>query len=122
MVVRGVGIDIIEIDRIKDSIERHHDHFVNRIFTMKEQEYCLLHKNSWVYFAGRFVAKEAVVKALGTGFRDGISWLDIEILNDSLGKPCVYLSESIHQTFNTPQILLSISHCRQYAAATAILI
>lgn len=119
---RGLGNDIIEIDRIKKVIERTGQRFLDRVFTRKEQDYCLHFKESFRHFAGRFAAKEAVVKALGTGLRDGISWLDIEITNDLMGKPLVQLSPSIMRQFNNPQILLSISHCDSYAMATAIIV
>jgi len=119
--IQGLGTDIIEISRIQQSISRHEQRFLDRLFTLQEQQYCLKHRESARHFAGRFAAKEAIVKALGTGFRDGISWLDIEIQNDAAGKPCVILSKSLKEAFNKPNILLSISHCREYATATAVL-
>lgn len=118
--MKGIGNDIIEVERIKKNIERYGQRFLDRIYTKKEQEYCLARKESSIHFAGRFAAKEAVVKALGSGFRDGISWLDVEILNDDQGKPSVFLSAGINQAFNHPHILVSISHCRAYATAIAI--
>jgi holo-[acyl-carrier protein] synthase len=118
--VQGLGNDIIEISRIRESISRYKQHFLDRIFTNEEQLYCQKYKDDAPYYAGRFAAKEAVVKALGTGFRDGISWLDIEIRNDKLGKPEVFLSPAIASKFNSPKILISISHCREYAAAVAL--
>jgi holo-[acyl-carrier protein] synthase len=116
----GVGTDIIEIGRIEKAIEKYRQRFLDRIFTEAEQRYCLKYKLSARHFAGRFAAKEAIVKALGTGFKDGISWLDIEITNDHTGKPTVKLSEQIQKSLNSPHILLSISHCHEYATACAI--
>lgn len=122
VLVRGLGTDIIEIQRIRDGIKRHRQHFLDRIYTQQEQEYCLRYRDSGPHFAGRFAAKEAIVKALGKGFRKQFSWLDIEILNNSEGKPDIFLSRELGAEFNDPKILLSISHCRDYAVATAILL
>jgi holo-[acyl-carrier protein] synthase len=93
---------------------------LDRIFNLDEQAYCLHHRDASRHFAGRFAAKEAIVKALGTGFRDGIGWLDIEILNNHQGKPVVKLSARLKEQFNSPNIHLSISHGRDYATAFAI--
>ncbi len=120
--IQGLGTDIIEIDRIRDAIERHGLHFLNRLFSQKEQDYCYGFKDASPRFAGRFAAKEAIVKALGTGFGEEVSWHDIEIVNDNLGKPLVHLSEALKKKYKNPKILLSISHCVKYATATAILI
>lgn len=118
--MRGIGTDIIEIDRIRASIARHREHFLNRIYTTYEQDYCLHYSDPAPHFAGRFAAKEAVIKALGTGFRHGFTWLDIEIRNDNEGKPEVLLSQQLRAAYSDPQIMVSISHCRNYATATAI--
>lgn len=115
MNVSGIGTDIIEIRRIRDVIERHGQRFLDRHFTRKEQLYCLEMEDGAIRFAGRFAAKEALLKALGTGIGEA-SWLDFEILPDDSGKPIV------HTSLNNPTFLLSISHCREYATATALLI
>lgn len=118
--IKGLGTDIIEISRIASSIERYGQRFLDKMFTAKEQDYCLQHTTSATHFAGRFAAKEAVVKALGTGFGASASWLDIEILNDEQGKPYVTLSPTLNRLFHNPKILISISHCKSFATATAI--
>lgn len=118
--MKGIGNDIIEIERIRHSLEQHGDHFCERVFTPKERAYCLEHADPAPRFAGRFSAKEAVVKALGCGFGKDASWQDIEILSDPNGKPEVHLSDSLMKRFNNPRILLSISHCKLYATAVAI--
>ncbi len=118
--ILGIGNDIIEIERLAKSIERHGLHFLNRLFTQKEQDYCYKYSDHAPHFAGRFAAKEAIVKALGTGFGAQVQWHEIEILNDELGKPIVRFSDSLNQRFNHPQILLSISHCNAYATAVAV--
>jgi len=120
MMIYGIGTDIIELERIEDSIGRFGQRFLDRIFTQDEQAYCLRHKDSLRHFSGRFAAKEAIVKALGTGFRDGIGWLDIEIINNAHGKPEVQLSSELKGLFDSPTIHLSISHGRDYATAMAI--
>lgn len=118
--MKGLGNDIIEIQRIRDTIERHGTHFYKKIFTEKELEYCLQNKDPAPSLAGRFSAKEAIAKALGTGFGQSISWLDIEILNDEKGRPHVTFSETFNNTFSFPEVLISISHCKSYATAVAI--
>lgn len=118
--IKGLGNDILEIDRIRKTIEKHGPHFYKKFFNERELKYCLAHKDSPTFLAGRFAAKEAIAKAMGTGFSTSISFLDIEILNDELGRPIVELSDSFNETFNNPQILISISHCKTFATAVAL--
>ena len=118
--ILGIGNDIIEIERIRKSIENHGYRLLARLFTTKEQDYCLKHKDPIPHFAGRFSAKEAIVKAFGTGFGEHASWLDIEILNDTKGKPCVHFSDALNQRLHNPRMLVSISHCHEYVTAMAI--
>ena len=118
--VLGLGSDIIEIGRIEASIQRHGNRFLDRLFTQAEQSYCQGHRDSHRHFAGRFAAKEAIVKAFGTGIREGVNWTDIEILNDTEGKPHVVFSDRMNEKFNNPQVQLSISHCKEYAMAVAL--
>lgn len=95
----GIGTDIIEISRVAKSIQHLGQHFLDRLFTFKEQEYCLKYKASERHFAGRFAAKEAIAKALGTGLNEKVSWLDIEILNGDTGAPIVILSDKVMAHF-----------------------
>lgn len=118
--VFGLGNDILEIQRIREAIEQHGEKFLQRLFTSREQEYCLKHADAIPHFAARFSAKEAIVKALGSGFGQDASWLDIEILNDPLGKPEVFFSDKIKSRFNQPQVLLSISHCNELVSTVAV--
>lgn len=118
--ILGIGNDIIEIERIRKSIDTHGYRLLARLFSTAELDYCLKHKDPVPHLAGRFSAKEAIVKAFGSGFGEHASWLDIEILNDDLGKPCATFSEKIKERFNNPSVLLSISHCQLYATAVAI--
>lgn len=118
--VLGIGNDIVKVARIKSSIDQYQDRFLNRVFTASEQEYCLARKEAALHFAGRFAAKEAVAKALGTGFSGGITWLDIEVVNDEKGKPYLVLSSKLLALFGNPRLSISISHCDEYATAFAI--
>ncbi|MCB1115443.1 MAG: holo-ACP synthase [Chlamydiia bacterium] len=118
--IKGLGNDILEIDRIRQTIEKHGAHFYKKFFNEKELEYCLAHKDPATFLAGRFAAKEAIAKAMGTGFGASISFLDIEILNDELGRPFVELSDSFNEIFNSPHIIITISHCQSYASAVAL--
>ena len=118
--ILGIGTDIIEISRIAISIERHGDLFIDRLFTAKEKSYAAKFSNRTPTFAGRFAAKEAIVKALGTGIRDEMSWQEIEIINDEKGKPEVFFSEKLQKILIGTSVLISISHSKEYATATAI--
>lgn len=119
--IKGIGNDIIEIERIRQSLEKNH-RFLEKLFTSREREELLARKDLDQATAGRFAAKEAVAKALGTGFRR-FGMADIEILKDPNGKPFVCLSEKAKSALNageTLKILVTISHSREYAVATAI--
>lgn len=119
--VVGIGIDIVEIERIKAAASKN-PRFLERIFTERERDYFEHKKFSPATMAGNFAAKEAVVKALGTGIRD-VSFAEIEILRDAFGKPIVTLGgrlESICQAKGIGDIQISISHSKYYAVANAI--
>ena len=118
--ILGLGNDIVEISRVRQSIERHGLHFLNRLFTHREQDYCYKFKDPVPHFAGRFAAKEAIAKALGTGFGGQLSWHDLEILNDENGKPEIVFSAEAEKRFNHPQLMVSISHATEHATAVAI--
>lgn len=118
-----VGTDIIEIDRILAAIEKRGKTFLDRLFTEEEQRYCDDYrdqKRRAASYAGRFAAKEAVVKALGTGFGKEVSWHDITISRTVKGKPIATLSSTIQKQFPGIKLEISISHCRNYATAVAI--
>jgi holo-[acyl-carrier protein] synthase len=120
--ITGLGSDIIEIERIHHACEKHGQAFLDKHFTQKEQAYCQRYNNPYPHLAGRFAAKEAVLKALGTGVQPGLSWLDVEVINDSRGKPDIYLSPSVFEKVGPIHLLISISHCKAYAYAVAIAI
>lgn len=119
----GLGTDIVEIDRIRSMMQRHGSHFIDRCFTPGEIEYSQKHRDAAVRFAGRWAAKEAIVKVLGTGFVQGITFHDIEIVSLHTGQPTVKLSGEagrIAQSIGIQTIQITISHAREYATATAI--
>lgn len=116
----SVGTDIIEVERIRDSLAKHGDAFLNRLFTENEQRYFSQFEDATTTISGRFAAKEAIAKALGTGFGKDLSWSEIEIINNGEGKPLASLSERALQHFNHPTIEVSISHCKTHATATAV--
>jgi len=118
--ILGLGNDILEIERVRNALKEHGNHFLCRLFTPQEQAYCLKYKDPVPHLAARFSAKESIAKALGTGFGKHLSWLDMEILNDSLGKPHVTFSPKINSQFNSPHFQISISHCTLYVATIAI--
>lgn len=120
--MRGIGTDIIEIERVQGVLERASESFLDKLLTPAEKEYCLTFKNHFLPVAGRFAAKEAIAKALGSGFGEMLSFHDIEILNDPQGKPIVTLSPQAQKRFNFPSILLSISHCKTHAVAFALVL
>lgn len=118
------GTDIIEINRIKESIEDLGENFKNKIFTEKEIEYCESRRNAkYQHYAGRFAAKEAIFKAVSELLNDKfeISWKDGEILNDENGKPRVTIKNNTLDE-KIESIDISISHCKEYAVANVIII
>lgn len=119
--VKGIGVDIIEIERIKKAVEKS-DRFVKRLFTENEIEYFKSKNMKTESIAGNFAAKEAIVKALGTGLR-GFKWTDIEVLRDDLGKPVVHLhngAKEVATARGINEVMLSISHCKEYAVANSV--
>lgn len=122
--ILGIGIDIIEIERIRNLVKKKNA-FLQRFFTLKENKYFNMNGNiKMESVAGYFASKEAVVKSIGTGF-SGISWQDIEIQKTSLGQPKVVLrggAASKAKEMGIESIMLSISHCKTYAVAQAVAI
>ena len=119
----GIGTDIIEVDRVEKMVARGRKH-LETIFTEREMEYCEIKVRKFEHYAARFAAKEAVLKALGTGWRDGLAFSDIEILNDDLGKPKISLQGKVKAFFDEQQIKqvsISLSHTKENAIAVVIL-
>ena len=123
MAIIGTGIDITECLRIAQMIERHGELFITRVYTDAEIEYCTARKAATQHYSGRWAAKEAVLKALGTGWRRGISWRDIEIRNDRKGAPTVNLragARDVMEKAGIRKLHVSISHCRSFAVAHVV--
>jgi holo-[acyl-carrier protein] synthase len=123
MEIVGIGTDIVECLRIGRMIEQHGELFLNRVYTPREVRYCQARKYATEHFAGRWAAKEAIMKCLGTGWRKGLCWTDMEIRNNQQGKPHVVLRGAARdraQHLGIADVLISISHCRAYAMAHAL--
>jgi len=118
----GIGIDIIEISRIQRSIEKFDKIFLNKIYTQTELEYCLSKKNKYQHLAARFAAKEAIAKALQTGWAKGFRWKDIEIYNEKSGMPKVNLTGNLKSFLGQDKSLkITMSHSESYVACFAII-
>lgn len=123
MQVIGIGTDIIECSRISQMLVRHGGRFTDHVFTEEEFRYCSCRKIAAQHFAGRWAAKEAVLKALGTGWAAGLTWTDVEVVIQAGGKPVIQLHRgAAHKAaeLGITEVLISISHCKAYATATAI--
>ena len=119
----GMGVDIAEIDRIQAAIIRSGPRFIERLFTPAEIEYCERHKNRYERYAGRFAVKEAAMKALGTGWRHGVRWVDIEVTNLPSGKPTLNLTGvagKFAAQLGVNNISISITHSGNFALAQVI--
>lgn len=117
------GIDLVDFPRIEEMAERHGERFLDRIFTAAEQKYARGNKNSIEKLAGRFAAKEAVLKLVGTGWRGKIAWTDIEVTNNLKGQPEVNLRgevKTIADKLGIKHISLSITHTANFAIASAV--
>jgi len=121
--IYGIGVDLIEIDRIRQAIERNGQRFIERVYTDMEQAYCS-QRSSYACYAARFTAKEAFLKAFGTGLRKGMRWRDIEVQTDDLGKPFLQLYGFLQEQFQHHGLYhmhLSLSHSSAYAIAQVII-
>lgn len=123
MEILAHGIDLVDFPRIEQMIERHGQRFVDRVFTAAEQAYAGRHRNAVEKYAGRFAAKEAVLKLVGTGWRGKIAWTDIEVTNNAAGQPEVTLSGEVKEIaarMRISRISLSITHTANFAIASAV--
>ncbi len=119
------GIDLVDFGRIEEMIKRHGSHFLDRIFTPTEQQQANEVKNKIEKLAGRFAAKEAILKLLGTGWRGKIAWTDIEVVNNPLGEPQVKLTGEVRKIASqqgASEISLSITHTANFVIASAVAI
>ena len=119
----GLGLDIAEVDRIEAAIRRHRAPFLERLYTPHEVAYCESHKDKFERYAARFAAKEATMKALGTGWSRGVRWRDIEVAREPGGKPTIRLegvAAEIANRMGVKSISLSITHSGNLALAQVI--
>ena len=119
----GMGVDITEVGRVQGVIERQGKRFVQRVFTEKEIAYCEGSKNKYERYAGRFAAKEAAMKALGTGWRAGVRWQDLEVVRHPSGRPTLELkgeARKIADQMGVKNIVMSITHTAEQAMAQVI--
>ena len=117
------GIDLVDFPRIEEMVNRHGERFLDRVFTAAEQAYAEANKNGIETLAGRFAAKEAILKLMGTGWRGKIAWTDIEVVNNPSGQPEVTLSgevEKIAERLGIKHISISITHTANFAIASAV--
>jgi holo-[acyl-carrier protein] synthase len=120
----GSGIDMVEIRRIQQSVDRHGKRFLDRVYTAAEQAYCLRKRNSAESFAARFAAKEAGAKALGTGISHGVSWLEIEVVREPSGKPTLQFhgrAAKIATRLGVVRTAISITHTADVAMASVVI-
>jgi holo-[acyl-carrier protein] synthase len=120
----GIGVDIVEIERFRHVIERLKDRFTHRVFTPGEQQFCESHRDPAPHFAARFAAKEALFKALGTGWAKGVTWLDVEVQRERQDAPVLALhgeAQRLSSGRGMQRVHLSLSHSEHWAVATVIL-
>ena len=121
----GIGIDVVEVQRVGSSIDEFGSKFLKRIFTEKERKYCDSQKRPVIHYAARFAAKEAIAKAFGTGIGKSISWLDMEITRKESGEPQVVMTgagKKFAEEINVKDIKVSLTHAEHYAAANAVVL
>ena len=119
----GMGVDLAEVERIQKAIERHGETFLRRVYTAAEREYCEGFRNKYERYAGRFAAKEAAMKALGTGWSRGVRWVDIEVVRLPGRRPTLELkgeARKIADKLGVKNIAISITHTPKQAWAQVI--
>jgi len=123
MIIHGIGIDVVEVERIEAAITNLGDAFLDRLFTVREREYCGKQKRPALHYAARFAAKEAVSKALGTGIGGQAGWLDIEVERAESGAPKMIFTGRAADFLaaeGIAEVQVSLSHAKEYAAANAV--
>jgi len=118
---RAIGVDLCDVERLARIIDQQGDRFLKKVFTQNEIKYCQPKHSKSQCFAARFAAKEALLKALGTGLRDGLNWKDMEVINDPLGKPYFELYNKCADLLDKKNVLLSLSHTDNMAIAFVII-
>ena len=121
MAIFGIGIDLVEVQRIKAGIEKFPARFRSRIFTKNEIAFCETRQHKYLSYAARFAAKEAFSKALGTGLRGKISWQDIEVIDDERSKPNLFITGKAKKYLGDRKFHVSLSHTEDYATAIVVI-
>ncbi|MCI0413696.1 holo-ACP synthase [bacterium] len=122
--ISGIGIDLIEVQRIREAIEKYGERFLKRIYTSVEIEYCSSMRNAALHYAGRFAAKEAAFKAMERGWGGDISWTEIEVHNEPSGAPRIVFygkALALVQQKNVLRAHVTISHIEEHATAVVVL-
>lgn len=125
MTLYGIGIDVVEVDRIQSSMDEFGEQFLDRIFTVEERAYCDAQKNKELSYAARFAAKEAISKAFGTGIGKSVGWKDLEIIRKDSGEPTVHLhgkAQEYADELGITEVKISLTHAKHYAAANAVIL
>lgn len=123
MRIFGIGIDVVEVERIESSMAEFGTRFAEKVFTVSEREYCESQRRPGIHFAARFAAKEAVAKAFGTGIGKDLGWLDMEITRKPSGEPELALGgagKAFAERQGIGEVKISLSHAKHYAAANAV--
>ena len=119
--VNGIGVDILEIERMRQSIENLGDNFLHKVFTPDEIRYCQSKPDMAQHFAARFAAKEAVSKALAIGWQGNFAWKDVEVMNDNLGQPHITLYGKLRESLMDASIFVSLSHSQSHVVAMVVI-
>jgi holo-[acyl-carrier protein] synthase len=119
--VKGIGVDIIEIARVRRSIEQGGSLFLDKVFTPREIAYCTARQNAYQHYAARFAAKEAVSKALSTGWAGEFRWKDVEVMNDPSGQPHIAFSGKLGETLTAVSVFVSLSHSESHVVAMVVI-
>lgn len=119
--ILGIGVDVVDVPRMKEVLEKQGDHFYKKIFSDMEVAYCKTRKRPYIHFAARFAAKEAVAKAMRTGWSGAFRWKDIEVVNDDSGAPHILLCGEVAKALEKCNVHLSISHTDTTVVAFVII-
>ena len=119
--IEGIGVDVVEIGRMQKTIEAWGNTFLGKVFTDAEISYAGSKKHPVQHIAARFAVKEAVAKALATGWNGGFRWKDVEVINDVSGRPSVNVSGNVRKLLRSARILISISHSESIVVACAVI-
>ncbi len=119
--IRGIGVDVVDVKRMKSVLEKQKEYFLNKVFSDMEVTYCKTRKKPYIHFAARFAAKEAVAKAMRTGWSGAFHWRDIEVVNDQTGAPHILLSREVAKALEHCNVHLSLSHTENTVVAFVVL-